>query len=187
MAGFDFSYAEPLDSVIRELVKAKCSLPWKWKQLTSPPQYSVGLITQKHQVSGTKTWRLDFSSYIHNISEPVKIYGETERYEVFTTVNMPVEFLWVVTPCSVSVGYRRFWIPCCLHLHPRGSLNRSYSTATLNGITTYKTSIWSEAWESCGSILSLQFWGPFPPTNAADVFIRRNNFILNQNFLQLTI
>jgi hypothetical protein len=25
--------------------------------------------------------------------------------------------LWVVTPCIVVVGYRRFRGPCCLHVH----------------------------------------------------------------------
>jgi len=27
-----------------------------------------------------------------------------------------VEFLWIVTPCNVVVGYRRFGGPCCFHL-----------------------------------------------------------------------
>jgi len=25
------------------------------------------------------------------------------------------EFFWVVTPCGVVAGYRRFGVPCCLH------------------------------------------------------------------------
>jgi hypothetical protein len=27
-----------------------------------------------------------------------------------------VDVFWVVTPCSVAVGYQRFGEPCCLHL-----------------------------------------------------------------------
>jgi len=27
-----------------------------------------------------------------------------------------VEVFWVVTPCSVMVGYKRFGGPCCVHL-----------------------------------------------------------------------
>jgi hypothetical protein len=30
------------------------------------------------------------------------------RLEVFTAVRIQVEVLWVVTPCSVVVGYQRF-------------------------------------------------------------------------------
>jgi len=32
-------------------------------------------------------------------------------------VKIQVEVFWVVTPCSVVVGYQRFGEPCCLHLH----------------------------------------------------------------------
>jgi len=28
------------------------------------------------------------------------------------------EVFWVMTPCSVAVGYRRFGGPRCLHVHP---------------------------------------------------------------------
>jgi hypothetical protein len=31
-------------------------------------------------------------------------------------VKIQVEVFWVVTPCSVVVGYRRFGGPCCIHL-----------------------------------------------------------------------
>jgi hypothetical protein len=39
-----------------------------------------------------------------------------------------VEVFWVVTPCSVLVGYQRFRVPCCLHLQGEvgGSQNQSY-------------------------------------------------------------
>jgi len=37
------------------------------------------------------------------------------------TMEIQVEVFWVVTPCSVVVGYQRFSGPCCHHLHqPRG-------------------------------------------------------------------
>jgi len=32
------------------------------------------------------------------------------------TVMFPFEVFWVVTPCSVVVGYQRFRGPCCLHI-----------------------------------------------------------------------
>jgi len=32
-------------------------------------------------------------------------------------VLMQDEVFWVVTPCSVVVGYQRFGGPCCSHLH----------------------------------------------------------------------
>jgi len=31
-------------------------------------------------------------------------------------MNFEVNVSWVVTPCSVVVGYHRFRGPCCLHL-----------------------------------------------------------------------
>jgi len=43
-----------------------------------------------------------------------------------------VEVCWIVTPCSVVVGYQRSRGPCwlCVHL-------------TLHGVTTQKTSTWN--------------------------------------------
>jgi hypothetical protein len=37
-------------------------------------------------------------------------------FEIFTTVKIQLEVLWVVTPCSFVVGCQRFKDPCCLHL-----------------------------------------------------------------------
>jgi hypothetical protein len=37
-------------------------------------------------------------------------------FEAFMTLMFQVEVFWVVTPCSVAVGYRRFRGPCCLRL-----------------------------------------------------------------------
>jgi len=42
--------------------------------------------------------------------------GWSMRFEVYTAVKIQVEALWVVTPCSVVVGYQRFGRPCCLYL-----------------------------------------------------------------------
>jgi hypothetical protein len=38
------------------------------------------------------------------------------RFEVLTAVIIQVEAFWIVTPCSVVVGYQRFGELCCLHL-----------------------------------------------------------------------
>jgi hypothetical protein len=38
---------------------------------------------------------------------------------VWTWFWNQVEVIWVVTPCSVVVGYKRFKGPSCLHLHHR--------------------------------------------------------------------
>jgi hypothetical protein len=42
-------------------------------------------------------------------------HTHTHRFKVFTAVKFEVEVLWVVTPCSVAVGYQRLRGPCCLH------------------------------------------------------------------------
>jgi hypothetical protein len=38
------------------------------------------------------------------------------RFEVFKAVKVLVMVFWIVTPCSVVVGYQRFGRPCCFHL-----------------------------------------------------------------------
>jgi hypothetical protein len=43
-------------------------------------------------------------------------------------VKIQIKVLWVVTPCVVVVGYKRFRAPCCLRFHTlepedEGSLN----------------------------------------------------------------
>jgi hypothetical protein len=38
-------------------------------------------------------------------------------FEAFMAVLFQVEVLWIVTPCSVVIGYPCFRGPCCLHLH----------------------------------------------------------------------
>jgi len=43
---------------------------------------------------------------------------------VFTAVKVHVEFFWVVTPCSVVVGYRCLGGPCCLRLHSASQPSR---------------------------------------------------------------
>jgi hypothetical protein len=38
-------------------------------------------------------------------------------FEAFTGVMFHVEVFWIVTPCSVVVGYQGFRGPCCVRLH----------------------------------------------------------------------
>jgi len=38
------------------------------------------------------------------------------RCEVFTEVKIQIKVFWIVTPCSVAVGYQFFREPYCLHL-----------------------------------------------------------------------
>jgi hypothetical protein len=71
------------------------------------------------------------------------------KFEVITLVKIQIVVFCVVTPCSVAVGYQRFGGPCCLELQSfytenEGSTvfkNVGYLTATLQGITTQKTSM----------------------------------------------
>jgi hypothetical protein len=46
--------------------------------------------------------------------------GYIRKFEVFMAAKIQVEVFWVVTPCSVVVGYQRFRGPCCLHLLVNG-------------------------------------------------------------------
>jgi hypothetical protein len=54
------------------------------------------------------------------------------RYEVYTTVKIQVGVFWVVTPCSVSVRYQRFF-------KVKMEAARSYTTP-LHGVRTQKIS-----------------------------------------------
>jgi hypothetical protein len=42
------------------------------------------------------------------------------RFETFT-MQIGVEIFWVMTPCSVVVGYQRFGRSCCPHLQAEGN------------------------------------------------------------------
>jgi len=52
-------------------------------------------------------------------------------FEAYTAVMIEVEAFWVVAPCIVLVGYKRF-----------RHLSSGWSGTTLHGITTQKTSTW---------------------------------------------
>jgi hypothetical protein len=57
-------------------------------------------------------------------------------FEAFTAVTFQVEVVWVVTPCSVVVGYHRFRGPRCLYLYPQhymASQPRSHVISSLMG------------------------------------------------------
>jgi len=43
-------------------------------------------------------------------------------FEVFTVVKIHIEVFWIVTSCSVVVGYQNFGGPCCLHLQDEVTL-----------------------------------------------------------------
>jgi hypothetical protein len=46
-------------------------------------------------------------------------------------VMFQVELFWVVTPCSVAVGYQRFGSPCCLQLPFTLKMEAARSSETL--------------------------------------------------------
>jgi hypothetical protein len=64
-----------------------------------------------------------------------------ERFEAFTTVKIQVEFLWVETPFSDVVGYRRFRGPCFTQKMEALSTSETFvSYRNTIDITTQKTS-----------------------------------------------
>jgi len=52
-------------------------------------------------------------------------------------VKIQVQIFWVVTPCSVAVGYRRCGGPCCLHLSWRHDIT-TQKTSTTRGYSKFK-------------------------------------------------
>jgi hypothetical protein len=67
--------------------------------------------------------------YMHSVSE-----------NNHTRINgcIQVEFFWIVTPCSVMVGYQRFRAPCCLHV--QGEVTKSALEPRTRIFTAVKTS-----------------------------------------------
>jgi len=59
--------------------------------------------------------------------------GVDASFEVFTAVKIQVQFFWVVTPSSVSVGYWRFGGLCNLHFQGEVTDDgKKKSMATIN-------------------------------------------------------
>jgi hypothetical protein len=52
-------------------------------------------------------------------------------FKGFTVVMIKVEVFWVVTPCSIVVGYRRFGGPCCFHLQDEVEMETAWAYETL--------------------------------------------------------
>jgi hypothetical protein len=88
-----------------------------------------------------------FQKFLRFVCVGTSSHNFFARFEVFMAVNIQVEVFWVVTPCNVAVGYRRFGIPA-LPPSSRWSdwrhapLKRWHPTATLRGVRTQNASIW---------------------------------------------
>jgi len=52
-------------------------------------------------------------------------------FGTFTAVMFQVEVFWVVTPCSVVVGYQSFRGPCCLHLQGEVKIEAAWTSETV--------------------------------------------------------
>jgi hypothetical protein len=50
-------------------------------------------------------------------------------FEALTAVTQ-VDVFWVLTPCSIVVGYQRFRSPCCLHLQGEVGILPTHYTAS---------------------------------------------------------
>jgi len=111
---------------------------WVWKQL----RVSSKLVP--HSYTLLSIFRV---CYIHELQIYIKSFSCLWNL-TFTTVShssiycfccTQTEFFWVVTPCSVVVGYQRSgW-----RRKQHGRLKRRYPTTTLHGVTTQKPSTWN--------------------------------------------
>jgi len=59
------------------------------------------------------------------------------RFEVLMEVKIEVEDFWVVTPCSVVVGYQCFIGPCFLHPSEDGRTITTQKFSTQNIIICF--------------------------------------------------
>jgi len=63
-----------------------------------------------------------------------------QKQRLKTAVKIQVQVFWVVTPCSVAVGYHRFQWPSPWRWRQQCPPKRRYPAATVHGVTTQKTS-----------------------------------------------
>jgi len=54
------------------------------------------------------------------------VHKLADKVDWRVTVDMEVDVFWVLTPCSVVLGYQRFGGPCCLHLQRTSETLVSY-------------------------------------------------------------
>jgi hypothetical protein len=59
---------------------------------------------------------------VHRFSDPAVTVLISITSEVFKVLKIQYES-WVLTPCSVVVGYQRFGRPCCFHLQSEALLS----------------------------------------------------------------
>jgi len=59
------------------------------------------------------------SSFIHckRSGEISPNYSDVQTENVFVVMKIHVMVFWVVTSCSVVVGYQSLGDPCCLHIY----------------------------------------------------------------------
>jgi hypothetical protein len=61
------------------------------------------------------------SPYLHKVpTRSNKVSPRTLQTALVLSQRL-VQVFWVVTPCSVAVGHRRFGRPCCLNIEATGS------------------------------------------------------------------
>jgi len=54
-----------------------------------------------------------------------------ETFDLFSAMNVQIAVSWVVTLCSVVVGYQHYEGPYCLHLHFTLKIEAAWSSETL--------------------------------------------------------
>jgi hypothetical protein len=138
---------------------------------TRNPRTCEAVVTTTHITWGEGNKR---KKEIHEISKDYKrqdklkgcyVNSGNVRFETLAAVMFQVKVFWVVTPCSVVVGYQCFRRPCCLHLQSCGlwrrvvlwqdtNVSEVHATTTLRGATTQKT--WTWKWK-CISTVKIHF------------------------------
>jgi hypothetical protein len=126
-------------------------IPELYLWLSSPCSYS-------HPIRRYITYAVETMSYL-SLNESMIFYvsvvlsQKTQRFASRDIISSAAEnsnykfyfqvyVFWVVTPCSIVVGYQRFKCPYCLQIQCV-PLKCWYPTTTPQGVTTQKTSIWN--------------------------------------------
>jgi len=104
-------------------------------------------------------WLIRKSSFINGLLN----YESVARFVILTVIKIQVVVLWVITPCSAVVGYRRF-VGLAASITSPWKLKQHYiprrwcPTSLLHSVTTEKTATFISLLHTHASSFAILWW-----------------------------